>query len=199
MAGPPPPLATSRREAILAAALELFCQGGFHAVGVDEIGTTAGISGPGVYRHFTSKTALLVALLDSISERMVIAAEDIEKADDPPVETLDRLIAFHAATAVTERALLAVWIRDGRSVPHSDRERLRSRHVEYVAHWTGTLARLRPELAPAEAEALVHAALGTIDSAALHDSALPAATLEALLADAARTVLHRSAQQSGAA
>ena len=199
MAGPPPPLATSRREAILAAALELFRQGGFHAVGVDEIGTTAGISGPGVYRHFASKTALLVALLDSISERMVIAAEDIQKADGPPVVTLDRLIAFHAATAVTERALLAVWIRDGRSASHSDRERLRGREVEYVSHWTGTLARLRPELSPAEAEALVHAALGAIDSVALHDSALPADALQALLADAARAVLQHSARQPGAA
>ena len=191
MAGPPPPLAASRREAILAAALELFRQAGFHAVGVDEIGTTAGISGPGVYRHFASKTALLVALLDSITERMVIAAEDVQKAHDPPGAALDRLIAFHAATAVTDRALMAVWIRDWRSVPRSDQARLRSRQVEYVATWTGTLARLRPDLGPGEAEALVHAALGAMDSAALHDSTLPADAMQALLADAARAVLHR--------
>ena len=105
MSGPPPPITASRREAILAAALELFRRRGFHAVGIDEIGTLAGISGPGVYRHFPSKSSLLVALFDGLSDRMLAAAEEIRKLDCPPAETLDRLVDFHVATAVAERAL----------------------------------------------------------------------------------------------
>ncbi len=193
MSGPPPPIAAGRREAILAAALELFRQRGFHAVGIDEIGTAAGISGPGVYRHFPSKSSLLVALFDSLSDRMLEAAEDIEKADCPPDEALDRLVDFHVGTAVAERALLAVWLQDARSLPRPDQERLADRELGYVAVWAATLTRLRPELGPGEARTVVHAALGAINSVALHDADLPPETLEALLAQAARAVLRHAA------
>jgi AcrR family transcriptional regulator len=189
VSGPPPPIAGSRREAILDAALGLFRQRGFHAVGIDEIGTTAGISGPGVYRHFPSKSSLLVALFDSITDRTLAAAEEIQKADYQPAEMLDRLVAYQVGTAVAERALLAVWLQDWRSLPLPDQHRIRRRQVEYIAIWVATLIRLRPELGQSQAEAVVHAALGAINSVALHDTELRAPALEALLREAARAVL----------
>ena len=206
MSGPPPPISTSpsssrclgrgdtpqppgRREAILAAALELFRQRGFHSVGIDEIGTSAGISGPGVYRHFPSKSSLLVALFDRLSERMLVAAEEIQKADCPPEETLDRLVVFHVATAVAEPALLAVWQQDAQSLPRPDRQRIHDRQVGYSAVWEATLARLRPELSSGEAHTVVHAAIGAVNSVAFHDTALGPGKLEGLLGDAARAVL----------
>jgi AcrR family transcriptional regulator len=189
VSAPPPASATSRREAILDAALELFRERGFHSVGIDEIGTAAGISGPGVYRHFTNKGSLLVALFDSITERMLMAAEEIQKSDCPPVEMLDRLVTAHTATAVEERALLAVWLQDWRSLPETDQQRIRRRQLEYVTIWETALSRLRPELGPAELETVVHAALGAVNSIAFHDAGLSTEVLEARLGQAARTVL----------
>ena len=189
MSGPPPPLVAGRREAILASALDLFHRRGFHSVGIDEIGTLAGISGPGVYRHFPSKSSLLVALFDTLSDRMLAASEEIEKLDCSPAEALDRLVSFHLATAVAERALLAVWLRESQSLPDSDQKRIGDRHVDYVAVWAATLAQLRPELGPAEAQTVVRAALGAINSIALQDPGLPPETLEARLGAAARAVL----------
>ena len=184
---PPPP--GPRRQAILAAALNLFHRRGFHAVGIDEIGTAAGISGPGVYRHFPSKSSLLVALIDGLSQRMLAAAEEIQKADDPPEEALERLVAFQVATAVAEPALLAVWLQDAQSLPRPDQDRIRDRQDGYVAVWEATLTRLRPQLGPGETRTVVHAALGAINSIAFHDSGLSRDALEALLGDAARAVL----------
>jgi AcrR family transcriptional regulator len=192
VSAPPPASATSRREAILDAALELFRQRGFHSVGIDEIGTAAGISGPGVYRHFASKSSLLVALFDSITERMLVAADEIRKSECPPAELLDRLVAFHVAAAVEERALLAVWIQDWRSLPRSDQQRIRRRQMEYISVWVAALVQLRPELGPAEAEAVVHAALGAINSVAFHDTGLSSGAMEALLGAVARSVLRTS-------
>lgn len=189
MSAPPPASATRRREAILAAALDLFRRHGFHSVGVDEIGTAAGISGPGVYRHFPGKSSLLVELFDSLTERMLLGAEEIQKADYPAAETLDRLVAFHAATAVEERARVAVWLQDWRSLPEADQQRIRQRQAEYVGIWLTALARVRPDLGPGEAETVVHAAVGAINSVALHETVLPSEALEDLLADAARAVL----------
>jgi AcrR family transcriptional regulator len=185
----PPASTTSRREAILDAALDLFRHRGYHAVGIDEIGTRAGISGPGVYRHFASKSALLVALFDSITERMLIAAEKIQKADLPPPEQLDRLVAFHTVTAIEERGLLAVWVQESRSLPRADEQRLSRRQAEYNNVWLAALVRLRPELSPGAAETLVHAALWAVNSVALHDAGLSEGPLENLIGAAARAVL----------
>ena len=189
MSARPPDSANSRREAILDAAVELFRQRGFHSVGIDEIGTAAGISGPGVYRHFASKGALLVTLFDSITERVLVAAEEIQKAECPPQETLDRLVTFHVATAVEQRAVLAVWIQDWRSLPEADQRRIRHRQMEYVSIWVQALVRLRPELDPSEAEAIVHAAIGAINSVAFHDAGLRTDSLGPLLTAIAGGVL----------
>ncbi|HZQ78373.1 MAG TPA: TetR/AcrR family transcriptional regulator [Acidimicrobiia bacterium] len=189
MRAEPAAVATHRREAILGAAVELFRDRGFHSVGIDEIGIAAGISGPGVYRHFASKGAVLVALFDALSEQVLIAAEEIHKADHPPDERLDRLVALHVSTAVEQRARLAVWIQDRRSLPAGDLDRIGRRQAEYVAIWIQALVRLRPELAPADADVLVHAALGAVDSVALHDAGLPGAELEARLRKVAAGVL----------
>lgn len=65
--------APTRREQILKEAARLFAERGFHGVGVDEIGAAVGISGPGLYRHFPGKDAMLAELLVGISERLLAA------------------------------------------------------------------------------------------------------------------------------
>ena len=52
-------MAESRREQILATAAELFAARGFHGVSVAELGAACGISGPALYKHFSSKQAML--------------------------------------------------------------------------------------------------------------------------------------------
>jgi AcrR family transcriptional regulator len=63
--------APTRREQILREAARLFAERGFHGVGVDEIGAAVGISGPGLYRHFAGKDAMLAELLVGISGRLL--------------------------------------------------------------------------------------------------------------------------------
>ncbi len=178
-----------RREAILAAALELFRRRSFHAVGIDEIGTAAGISGPGVYRHFPSKDSLLVALLDRASLQLLEGARAVAEERLPPEETLRRLVEVYVAFITEERALVAVWIQDWRSLPGPDRQRIRRCQAEYVGEWTKALGKLRPDLAPRTAEAVAYSAVSTINSVALHDPGLPRHELDPLLARLALAVL----------
>ena len=186
---PPGETPTSRREAILAAALDLFRQRTFHAVGIDEIGTAAGISGPGVYRHFPSKDSLLVALFDRVSEQMLEGARAVVAADGPPAEILRRLVELHVGFVSEERALLSVWYQDWRSLPAPDRRRVSRRQVEYMGEWTRALSEIRPDLSPKVAEAVAYAAVNTINSVAMHDSGLPREQLDPLLARLALAVL----------
>ena len=71
------------------------------------------------------------------------------RSDCPPAEMLDRLVDFHVATAVEERALLAVWLQDGRSLPRL-RPSSGSGTGRRSTSGSGSrrLARLRPELGP---------------------------------------------------
>jgi AcrR family transcriptional regulator len=178
-----------RREAILAAALELFRARSFHAVGIDEIGTAAGISGPGVYRHFPSKDSLLVELFERASEHLLEGARAVAADNLTPDETLRRLVELHVAFISAERALVSVWIQDWRSLPGRDGQRIRRRQAEYVGEWIRALSELRPELSPKGAEAVAYAAVSTINSVALHDPGLPPEELDPLLARLALAVL----------
>ena len=51
------------QQRLLDCALELFCQRGYDAVGVQEIVDTAGVTKPTLYHYFNSKRGLLDALL----------------------------------------------------------------------------------------------------------------------------------------
>lgn len=68
--------APTRREQILKEAARLFAERGFHGVGVDEIGAAVGISGPGLYRHFPGKDAMLAELLVGISGQLLTGGSD---------------------------------------------------------------------------------------------------------------------------
>ncbi len=51
-----------KREAILAAALELFAERGFHGTAVPQIAEKAGVGAGTIYRHFASKEAIVNTL-----------------------------------------------------------------------------------------------------------------------------------------
>lgn len=61
----------ARKERILAAAADLVARHGYHAVSMADIGAVAGITGAGIYRHFDSKSAVLVALFDRVIDGLV--------------------------------------------------------------------------------------------------------------------------------
>jgi TetR/AcrR family transcriptional regulator, repressor of fatR-cypB operon len=60
---------TDKREAILAAALDLFVERGFNGTAVPEIAEKAGVGAGTIYRYFISKEALVNALYRQEKER----------------------------------------------------------------------------------------------------------------------------------
>src|SRR5436305_4287665 len=66
-----------RKERILVAAAALGARRGFDAISMADIGAEAGIVGSGVYRHFDSKTAILVAMADRVMDRLMSRSAEI--------------------------------------------------------------------------------------------------------------------------
>jgi AcrR family transcriptional regulator len=178
-----------RRERILRAAAELVSARGFHAVSMADIGAASGIVGSGVYRHFDSKAAVLLALLDDGMARLIEHAAAAVGSGRPDAEVLDELVRDQVRFAVDESLLVRLWLRDVRTLPDADQRRLRRLQRHYVEDWVHTLRELRPELSDAEARARAHVAIGAIQSAATWNAGIPRAELFALLTECARRCL----------
>lgn len=161
---------TDRPRAILDAALELFGEHGFAGVGVDRIGARAGVPGPHIYRHFSGKDELLATLVDEAMDRLLGLTEP--EGDGDPRAELARLVRGHVRFALDDRALLAIYAQEARSLPEADRRRTRRRQRAYVERWVRTLRRCHPERADVELEAAAHGAIGHIQSVARWPRAL---------------------------
>ncbi len=178
-----------RRERILSAAAELAARRGFHTVGMADIGAEAGIVGSGIYRHFGSKDAVLVALLDQVMDRLQTGAEQIMAATTDERATLSALVRDHIRVAVEDRTVLAVYHREIHNLPEDERRRLRRRQRHYLEDWVHVLTPLRRDLADGELRLAVHAAVGAVQSTLFFRSGLAPERLAALLDDMAHACL----------
>jgi AcrR family transcriptional regulator len=179
----------ARKERILAVSAELISRHGYHAVGLADIGTAAGIVGTGVYRHFENKAAILAALLQQVMDLLGETATDIvgKAADDRVAVT--ELVRHHVRIAIHDWRILQVYHLEARNLPAEDLRRLRRAQRHYIEEWVAVLAALRPELTDGETRVLVHAAIGGIQSILFHNSGLPTDRLTALLRGAAHACL----------
>lgn len=60
-----------RRAQLLASALEVFVENGYHAAAMDDIALRAGVSKPVLYQHFPGKLDLYLALIDAGIEELL--------------------------------------------------------------------------------------------------------------------------------
>jgi AcrR family transcriptional regulator len=148
---------------ILDTAAAVFYEKGFHGVGVDELGKRAGLSGPTLYRYFSSKEEILAALFNEAMDELVSATA---MAGDDPAADLARLIRHHVGYAVSQRQLVNVYQREDRSLTGPWKRHFHHRRKQYVSRWETIVARCVPGAAPDRVAALTQATLGMIFSIA---------------------------------
>ena len=156
----------SRHETLLAAGARLFRAQGYPAVSTSEIGKSVGIAGPGLYRSFSSKQAILDTLIRRLDEWWTLECVRALRADGDETDRLRRLVAGRVrvslddpdlvSVSVTELAHASDEVRDGYLRSQADRE----------AVWTELIAKLVPETTTAQARLLVAAADSFIDDVA---------------------------------
>lgn len=74
---------TEKKEKIIASALELFANEGYHAVPTHKIAKAAGVSEALIFRHFESKEGLLKAILEIGEESAERVFEIVMQETDP--------------------------------------------------------------------------------------------------------------------
>jgi AcrR family transcriptional regulator len=90
------------REAVLAAAADLFLRHGYRKASMDEIARGAGLSKPTLYAHFKDKEALFAAVCADLGQRMLASAEAAAAAGT----FVDRVCGILAAKFTATFALL---------------------------------------------------------------------------------------------
>lgn len=182
-------LALSRREEILTEAIRLFDERGFQSVSTDDIGDAAGATGPSIYKHFSTKTDLLVAaVVRGGEQRRAGTARALAEAADAH-ESLSRLLRSYIEFALQQSHLIGVLIAELDQLPEKERKASRQTQREYIALWSRLLDEVRPGLDPAEAKIVVNAVLTLVDNVARTGRLGARADLADRLADIGMAVL----------
>jgi AcrR family transcriptional regulator len=177
----------ARREAILTAAAQLFAERGYAAVGMDDIGAAAGVTGPAIYRHFGAKATVLTAVFDRVIDAVAIDPDiagmrPVDDDSDPATE-LRHLILGYAAAVSSRRRLMAVFIREVHHLPPEDGALLVERQRVLVGRWRTLLAQAQPEWDTERVRTAVHGAFGMLNAVGTFASPLTDRELAAQLSE----------------
>ncbi|MFI6365414.1 TetR/AcrR family transcriptional regulator [Nocardia sp. NPDC050630] len=134
-----PPAAETTAEAtrarIMAAAVELFAEQGFHGTGVAEIGDRAGVQRGALYYHIGSKEELLWQILRAYIQLMLTDAQRISRSTDDPIVKLRKLIHSHVGLIIEHRREVAIQLRDVTALTGERGEELQEMRDEIQACW----------------------------------------------------------------
>ena len=89
------PEGRSMRSLILAAAVQLFAEYGYHAAPLRDLARLAGIQAASIYHHYPNKQSLLVEIMETSMLRLNSQLEHILQRDSDPRQRLHSAIASH--------------------------------------------------------------------------------------------------------
>ncbi|MBC9715224.1 TetR/AcrR family transcriptional regulator [Streptomyces sp. TRM66268-LWL] len=186
---PAPPVPRTRRAQILAAAIPLFARDGFAKVTNGQIAQAVGIAPSALYRHYATKTDILVAACLQAAGLLAQAVErSLDEVGDPR-DAVAALAAAYVGYSFEHTALTSVAEAEVAGLPDDLRQPLILAQREHIAVWEQHLLLARPELDARQARVLVHAGFGVVVEAgrrlrwrdsAEHRSAVTALVVRAL-------------------
>ncbi|WP_104091424.1 TetR/AcrR family transcriptional regulator [Arthrobacter sp. GMC3] len=154
----------NRRAILLTSAATLFAQRGFNGVSIEDLGAAAGVSGPAVYRHFSSKQALLGALLVGVSEDLLLGGREVLERNLDAGTALRELVSFHVDFALGKPDVIRVQDRDLDALSPADLRQVRLLQRGYVELWVEVLGTLFPARDAVLRRLQAHAIFGLINS-----------------------------------
>ena len=152
----------SRRQQIIETVLELVAAQGAEAVTFQLVADAIGVTQPAVFRHFPTKEAMWLAVMDWLEERLVAIFSSADDDPGPPaVVVLGRMFLGHVRLIERYPALAKLIFSDHLRLQYpSLQARFRRIHKAYSA-------RLRAVLDRAKAEGAAPGSLASKDAATM--------------------------------
>ncbi len=149
----------ARRSLILSAASEMFQRHGYAAASIDAIALASGISGPAIYRYFSRKTEILVALLEAAA---VDAIDAVEAAAGESAVTIDLMADVLVDRALREGAVIGLLQASIIDMDAADRMQLEQVRRTLVDRLGNLLRAVRPSIEIEQARTHIEAALAIV-------------------------------------
>lgn len=160
---------SNRRDLILEAAIELFHERGYPATGVDDIGKAVDVSGPAIYRHFSSKEEILLEAIRLAADEVHEANQNARDTGSDPMSVLEGYVRAYVRVAMERSALISVWTSEARHLSSARRSPMTKRLRAWSTEWRDQLRAVRPELDDELTTVLVSGAIGLITTTATAD------------------------------
>lgn len=150
-----------RREAIIDAAANLFREVGYGAASIDAIAGAVGITGPGIYRHFKGKSAILVAVIERAVGRAKARLEinSSRVSDDPPLKRIASALVDLSLDPANSLDLIRMATQELTEADRSSLAALGDTVRDLIAR---TVSTARPKVPQDECRLLAEAALGVV-------------------------------------
>lgn len=103
--------AAKRREQLLDTAVSLFAERGYGGATTAELARAAGVTEPIIYRHFASKKALFISVIDRTSDLITQTWERQLRTAKDPAQRLRRLIAANPMVSDRGRGIYRVIVQ----------------------------------------------------------------------------------------
>ncbi|GJO38233.1 transcriptional repressor Mce3R [Mycobacterium marinum] len=156
----------SRYETLLATGARLFRAQGYPAVSTSEIGKGAGIAGPGLYRSFSSKQAILDALIRRLDEWRSLECIRALRANRHAAQRLRGLVEGHVRISLDAPDLVAVCVTELNHASGDVRDGYVRNQADRDTLWIDLIGELVPQTSSVEARLLVAAAISFIEDVA---------------------------------
>jgi AcrR family transcriptional regulator len=127
------PEGRSMREQILAAAVQLFAEYGYHAAPLRDIARIAGIQAASIYHHYPNKQALLIEIMETHMQRLNNGLEHILREQTDPLQRLYEAIAHHIRLHTTYKAEFFIVDTELRSLEGESRPYILALRDKYEA------------------------------------------------------------------
>jgi AcrR family transcriptional regulator len=175
----------SRRKLLLDAAADLFLRHPYDSVTVGMVATEAGISGPGLYRHFQSKQALLIAVVEEGLQELHGFAQSAADVEPEPRAALVAMVDFHVRSVVADLPRTLIFLKNEHALPEFDRRRIRREMNMYAQEWVSMVLQLRPDLSEPQVRLLTQAVFSMLNSVATLNKGLDQEEIVAMMTSAA--------------
>lgn len=129
----------SVREKILAAAIELFAEYGYHAATMRDIARVTGIQAASIYYHYANKQALLVEIMETHMRDLNANLEQIAGSPTPILQRLRDAIANHIRLHATHKAEFFIIDTEVRALEGENRAAILAMRDGYEAMIQGIL------------------------------------------------------------
>ena len=127
------PDSRSVREKVLAAAVQLFAEYGYHAAPLRDIARIAGIQAASIYYHYDNKQALLVEIMETHMQQLNANLERILQKYTDPAQRLYEASASHIRLHTTYKAEFFIIDTEIRALEGENRSYILSLRDRYEA------------------------------------------------------------------